>query len=153
MNDRHRRTAEPTRRRRIDDPPVRPADVVLRGAIVALALGTAYIHSTLGGALYTLNAVGYLVGAAAIVVPFAIARRHRWLIRVGLAGYAATTIVFWALDGPYYTTAYVAKAIELALITLLAVDFARRDGNPIERVRDEFRSLFGGSRDPAAGRP
>ena len=88
-----------------------------------------------------------------MVVPIAIARRHRWLIRIGLAGYAATTIVAWAVEGPYYATAYVAKAIELALIALLVIDFARCDGNPIDRVRDEVRSLSGGSRGTAAGRP
>jgi hypothetical protein len=120
---------------------------------VALASATAYIHFTLGGALFTLNAIGYVVGAAAIVVPIPIARRYRWLIRIGLAGYAATTIVAWAVDGPYFSTAYVAKAIELALITLLVIDFARRDGNPIDRVRDELRSLFGRSQGEAAGRP
>ena len=140
MNDRNRLTLTAT-------------DAVLRTAIVALTVGTAYIHLTLGGALFTLNGVGYLVGAAAMVVPLAIARRHRWLIRIGLAGYAFTTIVAWALDGPYYATAYVAKAIELALIALLAIDFVRRDGNPIDRVRDELRSLSGGSPGAAAGRP
>lgn len=133
--------------------PFAATDIVLRTAIVALALATAYVHATLGGALYTLNAFGYLVGAAAMVVPIAIARRYRWLIRIGLAGYAATTIAAWAVEGPYYMTAYVAKAIELALIALLAIDFARRDGNPIDRIRDEIRSMSGGSRGAAAGRP
>ena len=36
------------------------AGVALRFGIVALALGTAYIHSTLGGLLFTLNAIGYV---------------------------------------------------------------------------------------------
>ena len=35
--------------------------------------------------------------------------------------------------GPYYTTAYIAKAIEVALIVLVAIDFARHDGNPVSR--------------------
>ena len=35
---------------------LRASDVVIRAAIVALALATAYIHSTLGGLLFTLNA-------------------------------------------------------------------------------------------------
>ena len=38
---------------------VTPAAVALRVAIVGLALGTAYIHATLGGLLFTLNALGY----------------------------------------------------------------------------------------------
>ncbi len=153
MNDRDRRHPGPPSHSRPEERPVGKADVAIRVAIVSLALGTAYIHSTLGGARFTLNAVGYLLGAAAVVAPFAIARRYRWLIRIGLAGYAATTIVAWAIEGPYYTTAYVAKAIELALITLLVVDFACRDGNPIDLVRDELRSRFGRARGPAAGRP
>lgn len=153
MNDRDLRHPDLPLRRSADDRPLGNADIVLRLAIVALALGTAYIHSTLGGLRFTLNAIGYLVGAAAMVVPFAIAQRYRWLIRIGLVGYAATTIVGWAIEGPYYTTAYAAKAIEVTLITLLLIDFGRRDGNPIDRARDELRSLSGRSRGPAAGRP
>src|SRR5688500_4818648 len=108
--------------------PLSDADIVLRVATVALTLATAYIHLTLGGLLFTLNAVGYVVGAAAIVVPIAIAVRYRWLLRIGLAGYAAMTIAAWVIQPTYYPTAYLAKAIELALITLLAIDFIRRDG-------------------------
>jgi hypothetical protein len=104
-------------------------DIALRLAIVALALGTAYIHSTLGGLRFTLNAAGYIAGAAAMIVPFEIARRYRWLIRLALAGYAATTIVAWALEPALYTTAYLAKAIEVVLIALLVIDFVRHAGN------------------------
>jgi hypothetical protein len=39
----------------------------------------------------------------------------------------------WAAQGPYYPTAYIAKVIELTLIALLAINFVRRDGHPIER--------------------
>lgn len=122
---------------------LRTSDVVVRAIIVALTLGTAYIHSTLGGLLFTLNAVGYAVAAVAVVVPLALAVRFRWIVRVGLIGYAATAIVAWALMGPYYTTAYVAKAIEVALIVALAVDFARHDGNPVAVVRRELAAVAG----------
>ena len=115
-------------------------------------MGTAYIHLTLGGVLFTLNAIGYVVGAVAMVIPLGIAVRYRWLIRIGLAGYAATTIVGWAIDPIFYSTAYLAKAIEVALITLLGIDFARRDGNPIERIRREIQSLLGRPHGPASGR-
>ena len=101
------------------------AGVALRFGIVALVLGTAYIHSTLGGLLFTLNATGYVVAAIAMIVPLGIAIRFRWFVRLGLMGYAATAIAAWAVQGPYYTTAYIAKAIEVTLIVLLAVDFAR----------------------------
>ena len=65
---------------------------------------------TLGGLLFTLNAVGYVVGAIAMVIPLVLAVRFRWAIRLGLMGYAATTIIGWAIQGPYYSTAYLAKA-------------------------------------------
>lgn len=113
------------------------AGVALRFGIVALALGTAYIHSTLGGLLFTLNATGYAVAAIAMIVPISLAIRFRWLVRLGLIGYAFMTIAGWAIQGPYYSTAYVAKAIEVALIVLLAVDFLRADGNPVKVVRRE----------------
>jgi hypothetical protein len=132
--------------------PLGDADIVLRVAIVALALATAYIHQTLGGVLFTLNAIGYTVGATAMVAPLPIAVRYRWLIRIGLAGYAATTIGAWLIQPTYFSTAYLAKAIEVALIALLAIDFVRHDGNPIERIRDEIRSRLARPQGPASGR-
>jgi len=120
---------------------LRPLDVIIRIAIVGLTLGTAYIHSTLGGLLFTLNAAGYVVAALAIVIPLGLAIRFRWFIRIGLMGYAATAIVAWAVQGPYYSTAYVAKAIEIVLITLLAIDFARMDGNPVKVIKSELALL------------
>jgi hypothetical protein len=118
-----------------------PVDIALRIGIVGLTLATAYIHSTLGGLLFTLNAAGYLVAAIAIVIPLGLAVRFRWVVRLGLMGYAATTILGWAIQGPYFTTAYIAKAIEVTLIVLLAIDFARMDGNPIKVVKSELAGL------------
>jgi hypothetical protein len=120
---------------------LRPLDVIIRIAIVGLTLGTAYIHSTLGGLLFTLNAAGYLVAALAVVIPLGLAVRFRWFIRLGLMGYAATAIMAWAIQGPYYSTAYIAKGIEVALIVLLAIDFARMDGNPLKVVKSELSLL------------
>ena len=121
--------------------PLRASDIAIRAAIVGLALATGYIHSTLGGLLFTLNAVGYAVAAIAMVIPLALAVRFRWVVRLGLIGYAFTTILGWAIQGPYYQTAYIAKAIEVALIVLVAVDFARMDGNPIDVVKRELASF------------
>ena len=118
--------------------PFTVVDAVIRLGIVALTLGTAWIHSTLGGLLFTLNATGYLVAAIAMIVPLAVASRFRWSVRLGLMGYAAATIVGWAVQGPYYETAFIAKGIEIGLIALLAVDFVRFDGNPIGVVRREI---------------
>jgi len=133
---------------------LRPADVAIRAAIVALTLSTAYIHSTLGGLLFTLNAAGYVVAAVAMIVPLTLAVRFRWIVRVGLIGYAATAIVAWAVMGPYYSTAYVAKVIEVALIVALVIDFARHDGSPVAVARRELASLtslFGRGGTVAAG--
>ena len=121
--------------------PLRVSDVVIRAAIVGLALATGYIHSTLGGLLFTLNAVGYATAAVAMIIPLALAVRFRWFIRLGLIAYAATTIVAWAIQGPYFMTAYIAKTIEVALIVLVAVDFARHDGSPVAVVKSELATL------------
>ena len=132
---------------------VTPAAIALRVAIVGLALGTAYIHSTLGGLLFTLNALGYVVAAVAMVIPLGIAIRFRWVVRLGLMGYAATTILGWAIQGPYYQTAFIAKGIEVALIALVAIDFVRADGNPVAKVRSELASglAWVGARRSSAG--
>jgi hypothetical protein len=120
---------------------LRSSDVAVRAAIVGLTLATAYIHFMLGGLLFTLNAVGYAVAALAMIAPLALAVRFRWIVRLGLIGYAATAIVAWAIMGPYFTTAYIAKGIEIALIVLLAVDFARHDGNPASVARRELATF------------
>jgi len=125
----------------------RATGALLTVAIVGLTLSTAYIHSTLGGLLFTLNAVGYVVAAVAIVVgaaaPHPLIDRFSWLPRLGLMGYAMVTIVGWAIQGPYYSTAYIAKAIEVGLITLLVVDSFRVYGSPMAMVRAAFASVFG----------
>ena len=115
-------------------------DLALRAAIVGLALSTAFIHSTLGGLLFTLNAAGYLVAAVAMILPLGIAIRFRWVVRLGLIGYAASTIVGWYLMGPRYDVAYLSKAIEIALIGLVALDFVRFDGSPLAIIRRRMLS-------------
>jgi hypothetical protein len=153
--------ADDLRRSRLNDTEVlatmtprstRPLDVIIRIAIVGLTLGTAYIHSTLGGLLFTLNATGYVVAAIAIAIPLGLAIRFRWFIRLGLIGYAATAIGAWAVQGPYYSTAYIAKAIEVVLIALLAIEFVRMDGNPLKVVKSELALLVAKlGRRPATG--
>jgi hypothetical protein len=119
--------------------PTSPAGLTLRAAIVALALATGWIHHTLGGLLFELNAAGYVVAAAAMVAPIGLAVRFRWLIRLGLIGYAATAIVAWWVLGPRYDVAYLAKGIEIVLITLLLIEVRAYDGNPVRRVRRAMR--------------
>lgn len=111
----------------------------LIAAMVELTLTTAYIHFTLGGLLFTLNAAGYaaLAGAMLIVafVPHPLVRRFDWLPRVGLAAYTATTIVGYLVMGPYFSLGWVAKAIEVAILTLLAADIHRTYGSAAGLVR------------------
>jgi hypothetical protein len=105
--------------------------IVLRVAIVVLTLATAYIHYTLGGMMFMLNAVGYLVFAAAMVAPLAIASRYRWLIRAALIVFALMTIGGWMMFGARIWLGYVDKAIEVVLIALLFVEMFRYDGGPV----------------------
>jgi hypothetical protein len=122
--------------------------VGLTVAIVDLALITAYIHLTLGGTLFTLNALGYAGLAAAVVataLPHPFLRRFAWLPRVGLIGYAAVTIVAYLVMGPYFSLGWIAKAVEVALIVVVAVDLVRIYGSPAGIVRSALSSLRPGS--------
>jgi hypothetical protein len=113
---------------------IRPALAILRLEIVALTLATAWIHASLGSMLFLLNAIGYAVLAAALVVPGPVAR-VRWLVRYALIGFAATTIVAWFAFGARFDLAYLSKAIELALIGLLLVESWVIDGGPLVVAR------------------
>jgi hypothetical protein len=117
--------------------PTSPSGLAIRAAIVGLTLATGWIHLNLGGMLFTLNGIGYLVAAVAMVVPLGLAIRFRWFIRLGLIGYALAAIVGWYVMGPRYDVAYIAKAIEVALIVLLAIEVRAYDGNPIRHIRRE----------------
>jgi hypothetical protein len=64
----------------------RSAVFILRIFVVVLTLTTAAIHARLGGLLFTLNALGYLGLAAAMVLPGPVAR-VRWLVRIALIGF------------------------------------------------------------------
>ena len=105
--------------------------IVLRLAIVGLALATAYIHYTLGGMMFMLNALGFLVLGLAMVAPLAIASRYRWLIRAALIVFALMTIGGWLMFGARYSMGYLATGIEVGLIVLLFVEMLRYDGGPL----------------------
>ena len=125
----------------------RATGVVLTTAIVGLTLATAYIHSTLGGLLFTLNALGYLGLAGLIVIgataPVAMVERFSWFPRLALIGYTAMTIAGYLVMGPFFTLGWIAKGIEVALITLLVVDVVRVYGSPFGLVRSALDSLGG----------
>ncbi|MEO7295685.1 MAG: hypothetical protein ABIZ57_06050 [Candidatus Limnocylindria bacterium] len=106
--------------------------VALTATIVELALITAYIHLTLGGILFALNAVGYAALATALVIgaiPHPFIARLSWLPRIGLAAFTAVTIGAYLVIGPYFVLGWVAKAVEVAILTLLAADVMRVHGS------------------------
>ena len=118
---------------------------ILTLAIVGLTIATAYIHLGLGGLLFTLNAAGYAALAAALViaatVPHPLVARFAWAPRVGLAGYAATTIVAYLVMGPYFSLGWVAKAIEVAILGLLAVNLQQTYGSPARLLQAALASV------------
>src|SRR5690606_30041809 len=84
---------EPTTGDRHPMPMTTTPRILLTGVILELTLATAYIHLTLGGTLFLLNAAGYVaLGAAYLAVsavPMPAIRRLSWLPRVGLAAFAS----------------------------------------------------------------
>ena len=100
--------------------------ILLTGVILELTLATAYIHLTLGGTLFLLNAAGYLaLGVAYLAVsavPMPAIRRLGWLPRLGLAVFASVTILAYLVTGPYFTLGWVTKGIEVAIVLLVIAD-------------------------------
>ena len=105
--------------------------------------------------MFTLNGIGY-IGLAALyvigaVAPHPLIARFNWFPRVALAGYAALTIVAWAIQA-YFPLAYFAKGVEIALIGLITIDVFRVYGSPMGLIRAAMTSVFGdrtGSMTPA----
>ncbi len=106
----------------------RSAVIVLRIVVVALTLTTALIHAQLGGLMFTLNALGYLGLAAAMILPGPFAR-IRWLARLALVALAIATIVGWLLIGARFPLAYLDKAVEVVLVVFLTFE-VWLDGGP-----------------------
>jgi hypothetical protein len=117
-----------------------PLAIALRIAIVALTLATAQIHLTLGGLMFTLNAVGYATLAGAMVLPGPIGH-VRWLTRYALIGFTGVTIIGWLAFGARFDLAYLDKAIEVVLISLLLVESWVIDGGPLAVVRRAQRDV------------
>ena len=116
----------------------RGSAIAMTAAIVALSLATAYIHLSLGGVLFTLNAIGYALLATAVAAgssPHPLTSRVSWLPRVGLAGFTAVTIAGYLVMGPYFGLGWIAKSVEVAILALLAVDVVRVYGSPFGLVR------------------
>jgi hypothetical protein len=123
---------------------MRIAGIGLTIGIVELTATTAFIHLTLGGLLFTVNGLGYLALAAAIIAASLVRghlARFSWVPRIGLAGYTAATIGAYIAIGPYFNLGWVAKGIEVAMLTLLAADLLRVYGSPAGMLRAALVSL------------
>jgi hypothetical protein len=121
-------------------PHATPSTVGLRAAIVALTLATAQIHLTLGGPLFTLNAIGYSALTAAMILPGPFGQ-VRWLTRYALLGFTSATVVGWLAFGARFDLAYLDKAIEVALIGLLVIESWVVDGGPLAVARRARRTV------------
>jgi hypothetical protein len=94
--------------------------------------------------MFTLNAIGYTVLAVLLVLPAPVSA-IRWLVRMALLAFTVATLIGWLLFGARFGLAYLDKAIELALVGLLAVELWRVDGGPVgvvHKARDLIRSLL-----------
>jgi len=113
--------------------------------IVALALIAGAIHWSLGGLMFSLNALGYFALAAAFLVGATVTHplvvRFSWLPRIALIGYAAVSIVAWMVIGGFYWLGYLTKALEVALIVLVIVDIYRVHGGLRGVVRQAVDSV------------
>jgi len=102
-------------------------------AIIITTLITAVIHLyigiTLPSTLFVLNGIGYLVLMIGLFVPISLAQQNRALIRWGLIGFTAVTILAWLAIGdkswPSGALGYITKLDEIVLLALLWMDRGR----------------------------
>ena len=120
----------------------RSLDLMMLTATVLLTVTTGYIHFWVGGTMLLLNAAGYFTLAALIVGSAMLFRQALPLLLVALAGYAAVTILAWLAIGPYFDIAYLAKAVEIALIATVGI-FLWRDRRELRASIRWGRSLIG----------
>ncbi len=114
-------------------------DVALRVGVAGLAVANGYIHSQLGGLMFTLNAVGFVVLAAALLAPVWPAPQVRWLTRLAVAGYAAATATGWMLFGARYDMGYISFALDITILAVVAADSFVADGSPVTIARKLVR--------------
>lgn len=129
--------------------------VVLALVVIELTLTTANIHFSLGGQLFTFNGFGYVaLGAAYAIgalVPVTFVQRIAWLPRIGLLGYALTTIGAYLVIGPYFALGWITKGIELAIVALLVTDMLVVYGGP-RGVWNAALGTFSSARPPSGPR-
>ena len=97
---------------------------IVSAVVLELTLATAAIHFGLGSGLQILNAGGYLFfGALYAAAVLAQVPAFTTLTALGLGGYTLATIAGYLIIGPYFTLGWATKAIEAALVGLLAAEY------------------------------
>lgn len=116
----------------------------LQWAIVLLAAATAAIHLWLAfqfpagpDPLFILNGLGYLGLTALLYLPIPALARYRNLVRWVLIAYTLVTVLAWVFIGVRSPLAFVDKAIEIALVICLWLEWSQA------RVRAGVRSATG----------
>ena len=95
---------------------------------IALAtIGTAVIHMMLGGWLFILNGIGYLVLGAAVLAPMPFLQQRRGIVRLMLLAYTFVTIVAYFVAHPNFAwqtdgLGLFTKLVEVILFLLLIKD-------------------------------
>lgn len=99
-------------------------------AIIVLTAATALIHIWLArqfesgvDPIFILNGAGYLGLLGLLYLPIALLTRYRAAVRWLLIAYTAVTVLAWLFVGARSTIAYVDKAIEIALIVCLWLEW------------------------------
>lgn len=109
---------------------MRPAEMIVRVAIIVLTVATAMIHLRQAflfptpDPLFILNGLGYLGLLAALYLPIPQLSGYKKIIRFALIGFTALTFaLFFIITGGVGTAiAYIDKAIEAALIVMLVIE-------------------------------
>ena len=114
---------------------LRTLDALMVGIVAVLTLSTAYIHYWVGGTMLMLNSLGYLTLVVVLVATTLLYRRALPVVLIAIAGYAAVTIIGWLIMGPYFDVAYLAKAIEIGLITTIAIWLRRNSSWARESIQ------------------
>ncbi len=128
------------------------AALALTAATVELTLTTAYIHLSLGGVLFTLNAIGYAVLAVALPPARSPTRSSRASAGCRASAWPAFTARHdrrLPRHRPVLHLGWVAKAVEVAILTLLAADVVRVYGSLGGLVRAATGSFTTVTRVPA----
>lgn len=100
----------------------------LEGLIILLTGATAVIHISLlfPDVVFILNGLGFLSLAAAYFLPIPLFVQRRKWISWAYMGYTLVTILLWVAIGERSALGLITKAIELALLISLWLNYRRK---------------------------